>query len=122
MPILRILCLLLSCGSLAARVIPELSEVIVRPKAAPGPLDNPLKGYCVYTDAGKIHRPYSMVFLYAPWKELEPAEGRYAFAAWEKGAWGHPAAADEPAVLRVYADHPKNPLPMPEWLQKKCVT
>ena len=100
----------------------EAKEVVVRPKAAPGPLDNPLKGYCVYTDAGKIHRPYSMVFLYVPWKKLEPAEGRYAFAEWEKEAWGHPVAAGKHVVLRVYADYPKKPPAMPDWLLKKGVT
>ncbi len=100
----------------------EPQEVILRPKAAPGPLDNPLKGYCVYTDAGKIHRPYSMVFLYVPWKKLEPQEGRYAFAEWEKEAWSHPAAAGKHVVLRVYADYPKKPPAMPEWLLKKGVT
>ena len=50
--------------------------LVARPIAALGPLDNPLKGYCLYTNAGKIHRPYSMVFQYVSWKELEPVEGR----------------------------------------------
>ena len=44
---------------------------VTRPTPSPGPLDNPLKGYCLYTTAGKIHRPYSMVFQYVSWKELE---------------------------------------------------
>ena len=100
----------------------DAGEVVVRPKAAPGPLDNPLKGYCVYTNAGKIHRPYSMVFLYVPWKKLEPAEGRYAFEEWEKEAWGHKAATGKHVVLRVYADYPKKISAMPEWLLKKGVS
>ena len=100
----------------------EAGEVIVRPKSAPGPLDNPLKGYCVYTDAGKIRRPYSMVFLYLPWKKLEPVEGRYAFEEWEREAWGHKAATGKHVVLRVYADYPKKISAMPEWLLKKGVS
>ena len=95
--------------------------MVLRPKATAGPLDNPLKGYCVYTSAGKIHRPYSMVFLYFPWKKLEPEEGRYAFEEWEKKAWGHKAAAGKHVVLRVFADYPKKPPAMPEWLLKKGV-
>ena len=35
----------------------NLGLVVARPTSAPGLLDNPLKGYCLYTDAGKIHRP-----------------------------------------------------------------
>ncbi len=100
----------------------DAGEVVVRPKAAPGPLDNPLKGYCVYTNAGKIHRPYSMVFLYVPWKKLEPVEGRYAFDEWEKEAWGHKAAVGKHVVLRVFADYPKKPSAMPEWLLQKGVS
>ena len=119
---LRILCFLLTLAAAVAPLIGDAKEVVIRPKAAPGPLDNPLKGYCVYTDAGKIHRPYSMVFLYVPWRQLEPAEGRYAFAEWEKEAWGHPVAVGKHVVLRVYADYPKNPPAMPEWLLKKGVT
>ena len=95
---LRFICLLLTGGALVAQEATESNEVVLRPKAAPGPLDNPLKGYCVYTDAGKIRRPYSMVFLYLPWKKLEPAEGRYAFDEWEKKAWGaRPDSATTPA-------------------------
>ena len=70
---------LLSCLFLAGPPVGE--EVVVRPEAAPGPLDNPLKGWCPFTDAGPIRQPYSMVFLYAPWKDLEPEQGRYAFPA-----------------------------------------
>ncbi|MBT6850886.1 MAG: DUF4832 domain-containing protein [Opitutae bacterium] len=100
----------------------DAGEVVVRLKAAPGPLDNPLKGYCVYTNAGKINRPYSMVFLYVPWKKLEPVEGRYSFDEWEKKAWGHKAAEGKHVVLRVFADYPKKPSAMPEWLLKKGVS
>jgi hypothetical protein len=73
-------------------------EVVVRPDAAPGPLANPLKGWCPYTDAGPIRQPYSMVFLYVPWKDLEPREGMYAFDRWEANAWSVPEAAT-PAEL-----------------------
>ncbi|HCU87516.1 MAG TPA: hypothetical protein DGP39_08300, partial [Verrucomicrobiales bacterium] len=78
---------------------------VYRPPVALGPLDNPLKGYCLYTNAGEIHRPYSMVFQYVSWKELEPIEGKYAFEAWEK-KWVHPRAMGKHVVLRVYVDYP----------------
>ena len=94
---------------------------IRRPAAASGPLDNPLKGYCLYTNAGKIHRPYSMVFQYVSWRELEPIEGKYTFEDWEKKDWNHPRAKDKHLVLRVYVDYPSKPSGLPEWLRAKGV-
>jgi len=93
---------------------------VYRPPVALGPLDNPLKGYCLYTNAGEIHRPYSMVFQYVSWKELEPIEGKYAFEAWEK-KWAHPRAMGKHVVLRVYVDYPSKPSGLPDWLRNKGV-
>ncbi len=92
---------------------------ITRPASSSGPLDNPLKGYCLYTTAGKIHRPYSMVFQYVSWKELEPVEGRYAFEGWEKRKWSHPRASGKHVVLRVYVDYPSKSSGVPDWLRAK---
>lgn len=122
MPMPRLLCLLLTGGLLVAQEVPGSNEVLVHPKAAPGPLDNPLKGYCVYTNAGKIHRPYSMVFHYVPWRQLEPTEGQYAFEAWEKQTWETPIAAGKHVVLRVYADYPRKLSAIPDWLLSKGIT
>ena len=65
--------------------------MVVRPQPKPGPLDNPLKGWCPYTDAGVIHQPYSMVFQYISWRELEPVENDFRFEEWEK-TWKSEAA------------------------------
>ncbi|WP_197454445.1 DUF4832 domain-containing protein [Stieleria varia] len=89
--------------------------VTVVPAAADGAVDNPLKGWCVYTDAGKIHQPYSMIFSYASWKELEPNQGDYRFEDWQK-QWDVPQGAGKHVVLRVYADYPNKPSGMPDWL------
>lgn len=101
-----------------------MNEKIVRFAPAPGPLDNPLKGWCTYTDAGTIHQPYSLVFRYVSWKELEPEEGRYRFAEWEKRAWDESkasSAAGRHIVLRVYVDYPTLPSGLPDWLRAKGV-
>lgn len=97
------------------------AEVVVRPATAPGPLDNPLKGWCPYTNAGPISQPYSMVFLYASWKDLEPEEGRFAFDRWEERAWTAPAAAGKHVVFRVSIDYPRKPTGLPDWLAKQGV-
>ncbi len=83
--VLSVLCLFLgivSSVSLAGQVSAE--GIVIRPRAMAGPLDNPLKGWCPYTDAGEIHQPYSMVFQYISWRELEPVEGEFRFDEWER--------------------------------------
>lgn len=95
-------------------------DVIVRPKPAEGPLDNPLKGWCPYPSTGAIHQPYSMVFQYISWRELEPTEGDFRFAEWEK-SWDSKAAKDKHIVFRVYVDYPKKPSGLPDWLRKAGV-
>jgi hypothetical protein len=96
------------------------SLTIVRPKPAPGPLNNPMKGWCTYTNAGEIHLPYSMVFRYVSWKTLEPHEGDYRFAEWEK-SWDEPPARGKHTVFRVYVDYPSLPSGIPAWLLQKGV-
>ena len=95
-------------------------EVVVRPLPQPGPLDNPLKGWCPYTDAGAIRQPYSMVFLYVPWSELEPTPGNYRFDAWEK-SWNVEAAKGKHIIFRVYIDYPSLPSGLPAWMRKAGV-
>jgi hypothetical protein len=93
---------------------------IVQPKPAEGPLNNPLKGWCPYPHAGTIHQPYSMVFQYISWAELEPQPGEYRFAEWEK-RWDSPVSRDRHVIFRVYIDYPKKPSGLPEWLRKAGV-
>lgn len=81
-----------------------------------GPLDNPLKGWCTYTDAGPIHQPYSLVYRYVSWKELEPNQGDYRFDAWEKRAWNDSLTQGKHIVFRVYLDYSGQPSGIPDWL------
>ena len=94
--------------------------VTVRPAFKAGPLDNPLKGWCPYANAGKIRQPYSMTFQYVSWRELEPAEGEYRFKDWERN-WDGDAAKEKHVVFRVYVDYPSKPSGLPEWLRKAGV-
>ncbi len=105
---------------LAGTVCLHADDVVVRPLSEPGPLDNPLKGWCPYTDAGEIHQPYSMVLLYVPWSELEPRSGDYRFDAWEK-SWNVDAAKGKHIIFRVYIDYPSLPSGLPTWLRKAGV-
>ena len=95
-------------------------QVVVRPEPAPGAIDNPLKGWCPYPNAVKISQPYSMVFQYISWRELEPQPGRYQFDAWEK-SWNEGAAQGKHVIFRVYVDYPKKPSGLPDWLREAGV-
>ncbi len=99
----------------AARSGPSTGQAIDLP-TGPGPLDNPLKGWCTYVDAGSIRQPYSMVYFYVSWKELEPVKGHYEFAAWEKRVWDVPAVQGKHVIFRVYLDYPGQPSGIPDWL------
>jgi len=95
-------------------------DVIIHPQPAEGPLDNPLKGWCPYANAGTIRQPYSMVFQYISWRELEPIEGDFRFEEWE-ATWNSEAARDKHVIFRVYVDYPKRPSGLPNWLRKSGV-
>ena len=95
-------------------------DKVVRFKAKPGSIENPMKGWCPYPDAGPIHQPYSMVFQYVSWKELEPEKGIYRFDEWEQ-KWNSAAAKGKHVIFRVYIDYPTKPLGLPDWLIKAGV-
>jgi len=114
---LLILALIAGWGTIASAQTPAASPVIIRPAPAPGPLANPLKGWCPYTDAGPITQPYSMVYHYVSWKELEPTPGRYDFDGWERQAWNIPQGQGKHIVFRVYVDYPGKPSGLPDWLK-----
>jgi hypothetical protein len=116
---IAIACLAVGLPSSAAKAAPP--EKIVRPKPADGPLDNPLKGWCPFTDAGRITLPYSMVFFPIGWSELEPQEGQYAFEEWERRAWDIEPARGKHVVFRIYADMPNRPSGFPQWLRDQGV-
>ena len=121
---IRVLSLAVACcmvwqTSLSAIAAPP--EKVIRPKAGAGPLDNPLKGWCPFTDAGTITLPYSMVFFPVSWSELEPQEGKYAFAEWERKMWDVDPARGRHIVFRIYADMPNRPSGFPAWLRDQGV-
>ena len=78
-----------------------------------------MKGWGTYTDAGAIHQPYSLVYQYVSWKELEPREGDYQFKSWESRVWNSPQARGKQVIFRVYLDYPSKPSGVPDWLLAK---
>jgi hypothetical protein len=95
--------------------------MMIRFSSAPGPLDNPLKGWCSYIHPDKLYQPYSMFFRYVPWRKIEPAEGRFAFEEWEKETWDVPKAKGKHIVFRVFIDYPSQPSGLPDYLRARGV-
>jgi hypothetical protein len=95
-------------------------DVVVRPRPILGPLDNPMKGWCPYPNAGEIHQPYSMVFQYVRWRELEPVENDFRFDDWEK-TWDNEHGKDKHVIFRVFIDYPKKSSGLPDWLRNQGV-
>ncbi|MAR08476.1 MAG: hypothetical protein CL681_00705 [Blastopirellula sp.] len=116
----RLCCCLLMLSSVLPACSVSAENVVVRPAAKPGPLDNPLKGWCPYINAGTIRQPYSMIFQYISWRELEPTEGDYRFEDWER-QWNIEAARGKHVIFRVYVDYPKKPSGLPDWLRNAGV-
>ena len=112
------LCLLLLCFTLTLEAQESVKGNLLPQKA---PYDQPLKGWAPYTTAGKINQPYSMVFLYKSWKELEPQEGNYKFEQWEQTDWQHPNADGKHIIFRIYMDYPTKESGIPDWLLRKGV-
>lgn len=94
--------------------------VVAKPRPSAGPVNNPLKGWCPYTDAGPIKQPYSMVFQYISWRELEPNRGDFRFDEWER-KWDEGAGKGKHIVLRMYIDYPTKPSGLPDWIRKAGV-
>lgn len=113
-PILCVVLLMVPLAGVSAE------DMMIRPLPAPGPVDNPLKGWCPYTDAGTIYQPYSMVFQYVPWNQLEPVENQFHFEEWEK-SWDVGLAQNKHIIFRVYIDYPEKPSGLPEWLREAGV-
>lgn len=85
--------------------------------SAPGPLDNPLKGWALYSDSGTEYsvKP-TMAYFYVSWRELEPEPGKYQFDAWEKRTWDNPAARGKHIIFRLYLEYPTLASGLPKWI------
>ncbi|MER3473235.1 MAG: hypothetical protein C4335_04225 [Armatimonadota bacterium] len=90
---------------------------VLRPAAAEGALDNPLKGWAAYSEDWNQHAlPARMAYFSVSWRELEPERGRYRFAKWEQSRWESRNARGKHIVMRLYLDYPNLPTGVPQWV------
>jgi hypothetical protein len=88
--------------------------VVVRPAPAPGPADNPLKGFVPY--AGKARDfPHSLEFGYLALSELMVGPSEFDWGPMER-LLDDVASRGCQTVFRIWMEYPKRPTGVPAWL------
>jgi hypothetical protein len=106
--------------------IPALSPLmaeVVRLKAAPSPVDNPLKGLVPYSDKadeGKSHFPHSLEFDYLPLAKLMRGPSRYDWQPLES-LLNKISARGNQAVFRLWIEYPGQKSGLPDFLREQGV-
>jgi len=81
---------------------------------APGPADNPLKGFVPYRGTYEAF-PYSMEFLNIPWTDLQADFDRFTWGPLDT-ALEDIASRGHQLIVRIYADYPDAPYALPAFL------
>lgn len=81
---------------------------------APGPADNPLKGFVPYSGRN-TNFPHSLEFNYISWRSLAPDASRFDWQPLEK-LLDDAASRGHQTVFRVYLEYPGKPVAIPQYL------
>lgn len=99
--------------ALGPRVVAD-EPVVFRPSYAPGPADNPLKGFVPYAGQGKGF-PHSLEFNYLPLAAMMTGPTNFNWAPMERLLDGIASRGCQ-SVFRVYMEYPRKPSGVPEYL------
>lgn len=88
--------------------------LVVRPRPAPGPADNPLKGFVPYSGHGKEF-PHSLEFNYLPLAKLMVGPEEFDWRPLER-LLDDVASRRCQTVFRIWLEYPKQPTGVPAWL------
>ena len=88
--------------------------VIFRPAYAPGPADNPLKGFVPYAGQGRKF-PHSLEFSYLPLAAVMTGPTNFSWAPMERLLDGIAARGCQ-SIFRIYMEYPGKPSGVPEYL------
>ena len=86
---------------------------------APRLIINPLMGWAPWATAEDIHQPHTLIYADLTWREFEPHEGQYDFAAFEeKNRLAFWRDQGKRVVFRFVLDVPRDEAHMdiPDWL------
>ena len=100
--------LLFAAGATAA------GPVVFHPAYAPGPVDNPLKGFVPYSGQGRDF-PHSLEFDYLPLASLMTGPTNFDWAPMERLLDGVASRGCQ-SVFRIYLEYPRKPSGVPGYL------
>lgn len=118
MSIVRVAVLLLA-ACLPVAVVTAAGPVVFRPAYAPGPADNPLKGFVPYAGQGREF-PHSLEFGYLSLASLMTGPTNFNWAPLEQLLDGVAARGCQ-GVFRVTIEYPRKPSGMPQYLAEAGV-
>lgn len=88
--------------------------VVFRPAPAPGPADNPLKGFVPYAGQGRTF-PHSLEFGYLPLAALMTGPTNFTWAPLDRLLDGIASRRCQ-GIFRIYLEYPRKPTGVPEYL------
>jgi hypothetical protein len=104
------LAMILFAGSASAQTDETWKPLVY----AQGPADNPLKGFIPYKGVYTTF-PYSMEWWYIPWKDIQSGDSTFTWKPIDD-LLAEVSARGHQVVFRVYADYPKKPYAVPQFL------
>ena len=93
---------------------------VFRPASAPGPADNPLKGFVPYAGQGREF-PHSLEFKYVSLASLMTGPANFNWTPLERLLDGIASRRCQ-SVFRIYLEYPRQPSGVPEYLIQAGVT
>ena len=94
--------------------VSAVEPVVFRPTYAPGPADNPLKGFVPYAGQGRKF-PHSLEFNYLSLASLMTGPTNFNWAPMERLLDGIASRGCQ-SVFRIYMEYPRKPSGVPEYL------
>jgi hypothetical protein len=93
--------------------------IVFRPAPAPGPADNPLKGFVPYAGQGRSF-PHSLEFGYLPLAALMTGPTNFDWTPLDRLLDGIASRRCQ-AIFRIYLEYPRKPTGVPEYLVRAGV-
>ena len=105
---------LLFAGFLPVASVTAAEPVVFEPAYAPGPADNPLKGFVPYAGQGRSF-PHSLEFNYLSLASMMTGPTTFNWSPLERLLDGIASRGCQ-GVFRVYLEYPRKPTGVPEYL------
>ncbi len=105
--------------ALAMIALSSAETIVFKPKPAPGPVDNPLKGFVPYAGQGREF-PHSLEFGYLPLADVMKGPDTFDWTPLEK-LLDDIASRGCQSIFRFYIEYPRKPSGLPAFLMEDGV-